>query len=233
MLRLYRSFEAGQGSRMAEAIQKQPATNDLFPAFEYLPHLAVNGTAVRPADQPIRFPHIPAFNQSPPGSSQYVLLPGHELRVDRPHPALPSVVRPSEPAATVPTATALGGVSSPTTVSATAPAAVPALATQIEQIAEYLRRKRNELETEQTDLQLSALKQQTALWQEKELLRSQQLNIQMVQATLEILRRQLVDFGETLSREAGSNPVLVTRFELVCQAYFDAAQVTKLLDSGA
>ena len=104
------------------------------------------------------------------------------------------------------------------------------LSTQVEQIAEYLRRRRNELESEQTDLKLNALMQEAALLQEREQLRGQQLNIQMVQATLEILRRQLLEFGNSLSDSIPADHLLLERFEVVCQAYYDAASVARLLD---
>jgi hypothetical protein len=104
------------------------------------------------------------------------------------------------------------------------------LSTQVEQIADYLRRRRNELETEQTDLKLNALMQEAALLQEREQLRGQQLNIQMVQATLEILRRQLLDFGNSLSESLPANHPLFQQLEAVCQAYYDAASVSRLLD---
>lgn len=104
------------------------------------------------------------------------------------------------------------------------------MSTQVEQIAEYLRRRRSELETEQTDLKLNALMQEAALLQEREQLRGQQLNIQMVQATLEIVRRQLLDFGDSLSESLPAKHPLLLQFEAVCQAYYDAANVARLLD---
>ena len=88
------------------------------------------------------------------------------------------------------------------------------------------------METEQTDLKLNALMQEAALLQEREQLRGQQLNIQMVQATLEILRRQLLEFGNGLSEVIPAEHPLQSQFEAVCQAYYDAGSVARLLDVG-
>jgi len=74
------------------------------------------------------------------------------------------------------------------------------------------------------------LMQEAALLQEREQLRGQQLNIQMVQATLEILRRQLLEFGNALSDVVPGDQGLQNQFEAVCQAYYDVGSVARLLD---
>lgn len=249
----------------------------------YLPHnpssdlLPVPGTAaggdsatvtapVRSPDRPIRFPHIPSIDQTPPGMAQYLQRQQQSLRIDSAH-TTPTQSPPTQSPAPAPKAplaersdTELGksllaerssravethshnativermaAVPQPTLVRPATPANqdnLRSLSTQVEQIAEYLRRRRNELESEQTDLKLNALMQEAALLQEKEQLRGQQLNIQMVQATLEILRRQLLEFGHALSEAVLPGDSLQSQFEGVCQAYYDVNSVARLLDA--
>ncbi len=218
-------------------------------------------TPVRSPDRPIRFPHIPSIDQTPPGMAQYLQRQQQALRIDSPHPtpgqqlpatrattgsAIPqsaagstSRQRPAITQGAVEQAAVHAGVHA--AVNSPRPARIRpvppspenyrSLSTQVEQIADYLRRRRNELETEQTDLKLNALMQEAALLQEREQLRGQQLNIQMVQATLEILRRQLLEFGNALSDALPAEHSLLRQFESVCQAYYDADSVAKLLDA--
>ncbi len=220
---------------------------------------------VRSPDRPIRFPHIPSIDQTPPGMAQYLQRQQQALRIDAPHPtpgqqlanssqqqatsnagASPAVVldgpahlparRPAvapQSTAQVATAPEVASLPQPTRIRPVTPQTENwrSLSTQVEQIAEYLRRRRNELETEQTDLKLNALMQEAALLQEREQLRGQQLNIQMVQATLEILRRQLLELGNSLADSLPTEHSLLRQFESVCQAYYDAASVAKLLDA--
>jgi hypothetical protein len=53
----------------------------------------------------------------------------------------------------------------------------------------------------------------------------------MVQATLEILRRQLLEFGNALSEVVPAEHSLQSQFEAVCQAYYDVGSVARLLDA--
>lgn len=278
---------------------------------------ATSTVPTRSPDQPIRFPHIPSIDQTPPGMSHYLQRQNQALRVDSPHatlgqasvgqtpvgqntvgqntmglsqlsppsatsappkspavvgtmvsspasspqlagqhfvavaappfaaPPLPSAphgtasqsapphlarVEAQQPARPATAADAARGQPIPVRPSSPSRDSWRSLSTQVEQIADYLRRRRNELETEQTDLKLNALMQEAALLQEREQLRGQQLNIQMVQATLEILRRQLLDFGNSLSESLPANHPLFQQLEAVCQAYYDAASVSRLLD---
>ena len=273
---------------------------------------ATSTVPTRSPDQPIRFPHIPSIDQTPPGMSHYLQRQNQALRIDSPHatlgqasvgqttvgqntmglsqfsppsatsappktqsvvgpnvsppasslqhagqhfiavaapafaaPPLPSAphgtasqsappqlarVEAQQPARPATAADAARGQPIPVRPSTPSRDSWRSLSTQVEQIADYLRRRRNELETEQTDLKLNALMQEAALLQEREQLRGQQLNIQMVQATLEILRRQLLDFGNSLSESLPANHPLFQQLEAVCQAYYDAASVSRLLD---
>lgn len=257
---------------MSAAYLPHNPSSDLLPA----PGSAAGGdpatvtAPVRSPDRPIRFPHIPSIDQTPPGMAQYLQRQQQALRIDSAH-TYPTQSPPTQspaPAPTVPLTersdrelgkSAISGRSSRAaemhshnpTIDATIEermATVPqptlvrpatsanrdnlrSLSTQVEQIAEYLRRRRNELETEQTDLKLNALMQEAALLQEKEQLRGQQLNIQMVQATLEILRRQLLEFGHALSEAVLPGDSLQSQFEGVCQAYYDLNSVARLLDA--
>lgn len=202
---------------------------------------AINTVPVRSPDRPIRFPHIPSIDQTPPGMALYLQRQNQALRVDTPHltpgqsqgQAQAAVQPPVSAVLAPPAKTALeAGSARPIPVRPSSPGRESwrSLSTQVEQIAEYLRRRRNELETEQTDLKLNALMQEAALLQEREHLRGQQLNIQMVQATLEILRRQLLELGNSLSESLPAEHQLLQQFETVCQAYYDAAGVARLLD---
>lgn len=222
-----------------------------FPAFGSNPNTTT--VPVRSPDRPIRFPHIPSIDQTPPGMAQYLQRQQQALRIDQAHAmattgapprsgrveAARSISAHASPDAKLESAPAQAAehrseLPLPTRVR---PAEAPArdglrsLSTQVEQIAEYLRRRRNELETEQTDLKLNALMQEAALLQEREQLRGQQLNIQMVQATLEILRRQLLEFGNALSDVVPAGDTLQSQFEAVCQAYYDVGSVARLLDA--
>jgi len=208
---------------------------------------------VRSPDQPIRFPHIPSIDQTPPGMAQYFQRQQQALRIDQAHAMATATTPPRTVRSDSPRSHSAAPVSSPKQAeiikanpekhgaelplpTRVRPAEIPArdgwrsLSTQVEQIAEYLRRRRNELETEQTDLKLNALMQEAALLQEREQLRGQQLNIQMVQATLEILRRQLLEFGNALSDVVPGDQGLQNQFEAVCQAYYDVGSVARLLD---
>lgn len=220
------------------------------PAFGSSPNTTT--VPVRSPDRPIRFPHIPSIDQTPPGMAQYLQRQQQALRIDQAH-AMATMVSPPRASRAEPSRTTFAQAaptaqfeSSPAPSDKRSPelplptrvrpAEAPArdglrsLSTQVEQIAEYLRRRRNELETEQTDLKLNALMQEAALLQEREQLRGQQLNIQMVQATLEILRRQLLEFGNALSDVAPADHALQNQFEAVCQAYYDVGSVARLLD---
>lgn len=233
-----------------------------IPAFGSSP--STTTVPVRSPDRPIRFPHIPSIDQTPPGMAQYLQRQQQDLRIDQPHAMATTAaatrtsrVEPSRGAsahASPNASAAQNAYAPPNTKFESSPEQLenrspelplptrvrPAeastrdgfrsLSTQVEQIAEYLRRRRNELETEQTDLKLNALMQEAALLQEREQLRGQQLNIQMVQATLEILRRQLLDFGNALSDVAPADHALQNQFEAVCQAYYDVGSVARLLD---
>jgi hypothetical protein len=240
---------------MSAAYLPPDPSGDLLPAP--VPAFGSNPSTttvpVRSPDAPIRFPHIPSIDQTPPGMAQYLQRQQQALRIDQAH-AMATTATPPRPSRieTARTASAHAsppakfesapdqpGIRSPELPLPTRvrPAEAPArdglrsLSTQVEQIAEYLRRRRNELETEQTDLKLNALMQEAALLQEREQLRGQQLNIQMVQATLEILRRQLLEFGNALSDLAPADHPLQSQFESVCQAYYDAGSVARLLDA--
>jgi hypothetical protein len=221
------------------------------PAFGSSP--STTTVPVRSPDAPIRFPHIPSIDQTPPGMAQYLQRQQQALRIDQAH-AMATTATPPRPSRIEAARTASAQASPPAKFESVPdqpgnrspelplptrvrPAEAPArdgwrsLSTQVEQIAEYLRRRRNELETEQTDLKLNALMQEAALLQEREQLRGQQLNIQMVQATLEILRRQLLEFGNALSDLVPADHPLQSQFESVCQAYYDAGSVARLLDA--
>jgi hypothetical protein len=239
---------------MSAAYLTPDPSGDLLP--EPVPALGSSPSTatvpVRSPDRPIRFPHIPSIDQTPPGMAQYLQWQQQALRIDQAHelanPAAPprtSRVDRSRGASAhvLPTATFESSSAQtenrstelqlPTRVrpaETPTPVGLRSLSTQVEQIAEYLRRRRNELETEQTDLKLNALMQEAALLQEREQLRGQQLNIQMVQATLEILRRQLLEFGNALSDVAPADHPLQSQFEAVCQAYYDVGSVARLLD---
>lgn len=220
------------------------------PAFGSSP--STTTVPVRSPDRPIRFPHIPSIDQTPPGMAQYLQRQQQALRIDQAHAMATTAVPPRTSRVEPSRATSAHATPTPQFESSprqvdhrspelplpirVRPAEAPArdglrsLSTQVEQIAEYLRRRRNELETEQTDLKLNALMQEAALLQEREQLRGQQLNIQMVQATLEILRRQLLEFGNALSDFAPADHALQSQFEAVCQAYYDVGSVARLLD---
>jgi len=227
-----------------------------IPAFGSSP--STTTVPVRSPDRPIRFPHIPSIDQTPPGMAQYLQRQQHALRIDQAHAMATTAAAPrssrvepsrgafSHAAPNAHAASSTKFASSPEQLENRSPElplptrvrpaeastrdGFRSLSTQVEQIAEYLRRRRNELETEQTDLKLNALMQEAALLQEREQLRGQQLNIQMVQATLEILRRQLLDFGNALSDVAPADHALQNQFEAVCQAYYDVGSVARLLD---
>jgi hypothetical protein len=227
-----------------------------FPAFGSNPNTTT--VPVRSPDRPIRFPHIPSIDQTPPGMAQYLQRQQQALRIDQAHAMATTGAPPRSGRVEAMRPTSVQASPAPKLESAPAqaeehragehrselplptrvrPAEAPArdglrsLSTQVEQIAEYLRRRRNELETEQTDLKLNALMQEAALLQEREQLRGQQLNIQMVQATLEILRRQLLEFGNALSDVVPAGDTLQSQFEAVCQAYYDVGSVARLLDA--
>ena len=218
---------------MSSVARNENSSLDTFPAFEYAgPGAATSARETTKSERPIRFPHIPTFEQAPPGAAHYLHRQDQSHRIDPAHPleaSLRSTINATT--ANVSRDLAVQLRSGETNETREANAQRDVNATQIEQIAEYLRRKRNEIETEQTDLQLLAWRQQLELLQEKEQLRGKQLNIQMVQATTEILRRQMIEFGEKLSGEIASKNPLHDCFEGICQAYSDLAQATKLLDS--
>jgi len=245
---------------MSAAYLSPDPSGDLLPVPAFGSSPSTTTVPVRSPDAPIRFPHIPSIDQTPPGMAQYLQRQQQDLqrqqqalRIDQAH-AMATTATPPRPIR-VETARTASAQASPAAKFESAPdqpgnrspelplptrvrpAEAPArdgwrsLSTQVEQIAEYLRRRRNELETEQTDLKLNALMQEAALLQEREQLRGQQLNIQMVQATLEILRRQLLEFGNALSDLVPADHPLQSQFESVCQAYYDAGSVARLLDA--
>ncbi|MFN9538238.1 MAG: hypothetical protein ACK6A8_03190, partial [Planctomycetota bacterium] len=49
---------------------------------------AISTVPARAADRPIRFPHIPSIDQTPPGMSLYLQQRNQALRVDTPHATL-------------------------------------------------------------------------------------------------------------------------------------------------
>jgi hypothetical protein len=91
---------------------------------------------------------------------------------------------------------------------------------QVAQIAEYLRRKRNEIEAENSELAINSWQQQQWLLEQKEQLRKNATAILRTQSLLEELRSKLIELGYSLEQDSSKERPSLTHFSKLCETFF-------------
>ncbi|MEQ1903321.1 MAG: hypothetical protein ABL888_03975 [Pirellulaceae bacterium] len=204
-----------------------------------LPHSAGRDTPVNAAGtaavatvssrvEPIRFPHIPArTRQLPPVDAYSYTEHGGLTRRDEAHLVEPAAA-PTTPISSfsrdLPTA------SNETDRAAARNREAHRVSTeQVSQIAEYLRRKRDELETENAELAISTWQQQQLLLLQRESLRQNLTAIRRLNSLTEKMRCELIELGHCLVDAFDGNDSLIQQFSQLCETYAEVAEQAKLV----
>jgi hypothetical protein len=178
--------------------------------------------------EPIRFPHIPArTRQLPPVDAYSYTEYGGLTRRDEAHSF--------EPVATPTTPTNSFAHELPTAgnerdkVATRNRAAHRISAEQVSQIADYLRRKRDELEAENAELAISTWQQQQLLLLQRESLRQNLTAIRRLKSLTEKMRCELIELGHCLVDAFDGNDSLIQQFSQLCETYAEVAAQAKLV----
>jgi acyl-CoA reductase-like NAD-dependent aldehyde dehydrogenase len=100
---------------------------------------------------------------------------------------------------------------------------------QVSQIADYLRRKRDELEAENAELAISTWQQQQVLQLQRESLRQNLTAIRRLNSLTEKMRCELIELGHCLVDAFDGNDSLIQQFSQLCETYAEIAAQTKLV----
>ncbi len=188
----------------------------------------------------VQLPHIPSPLRSPAQDAAYWKQSGQAFRVDRGHILSNGPTAPV-PAPTSGAVTAVAApVAQPVTTTARAdappspaarpispyeitPRSLPAQtpeSPQIEQIAEYLRRRQTEIANQHKDLSNIAKQHQSQLQQQHEM-RQQRAELlrRRLELSIENLRLRLISLGEQLSQQIAVSSPLFTAFEEACETF--------------
>ncbi|MEZ6094277.1 MAG: hypothetical protein R3C03_08550 [Pirellulaceae bacterium] len=179
----------------------------------------------------IRFPHIPSRHRTLPGEGDYRMVNGHLMRIDRSHEASDEILsqppQEKESVQLTPPSQASTGEFTPNTD--VAPFANDVTTEQVSQIAEYLRRKRDELEAENTELAINGWQQQQWILEQKELLRRNSAAIRRTQSLVEAIRCDLIEMGHCLEQDAQENSASFDQFNKLCKRFFELHHETNQL----
>lgn len=194
----------------------------------------------------VQLPHIPSPLRSPAQDAAYWKQSGQAFRVDRGHilgtgPAIPPsasnmgsasvatpVAHPVTPLRSdVPATPAARPISPNEITPRSLPAQTPE-SPQIEQIAEYLRRRQTEIANQHKDLSNIARQHQTQLQQQHEL-RQQRSDLlrRRLELSIENLRLRLIALGEQLSQQIAVSSPLFNAFEEACETFQEMKSTLK------
>lgn len=195
----------------------------------------------------VNLPHIPSPLRTPAQDASYWKQSGLAFRVDRGHilssgqaatpvavnaPAMPA--QTEQPAAALVAAAAIAPptirndqasvpVARPISPGEISPRSLPAQtpeSPQIEQIAEYLRRRQTEIANQHKDLAQIARQHQTQLQQQHELRQQRaELSRRKLELGVENLRLRLLALGEQLSQQIANTSPLFMAFEETCETF--------------
>ena len=181
--------------------------------------------------EPIRFPHIPARTRhSPTVETQYNSETGQMFRGDAGHPPRrpPHLGFPDSPP-----------ISKEVPVNRPSDKIVDAAprnrdaheisTEQVSQIAEYLRRKRDELEGENAELAISTWQQHQALMLQRDSLRQNLMAIRRLNSFTEKMRCELIEVGHCLVDVFDGHEDLMRQFTSLCETYADIAAQAKII----
>ncbi len=176
--------------------------------------------------EPIRFPHIPARTRQLPAIDAYSYTEhGNMTRRDDAHLLEKASVHVTP---THSFARDLAAPSDEMEKSAERNRDAHRVSTeQVSQIADYLRRKRDELEAENAELAISTWQQQQQLLLQREGLRQNLAAIRRLNSSTEKMRRELIELGHCLVDVFDGNDGLIRQFSQLCETYAEVAAQVK------
>jgi hypothetical protein len=169
------------------------------------------------ATKAIRFPHIPSRARPLPGNSKYRLLNGHLMRTDDAHDT-GEADRNSTLAA--PASHEANPSMADSVVAKETPVPDAANVQQVTQILDYLRRKKDEIEAENSELAINTWQQQQWLLEQKEKIRTLTLAMRRTRSLVEALRCELIEMGHCLEEDHRANSRTFQHFNRLCEAFF-------------
>jgi hypothetical protein len=210
------------------------------------------------AKSAVALPHIPSPLRSPAQDASYWRQSGQAFRVDRGHilgggqPSVGNVDLPSSgggnsspptgsaaavapvnlsSAATVKADVAVPAPTRPISPSEISPRSLPAQtpeSPQIEQIAEYLRRRQTEIANQHKDLSNIARQHHSQLQQQQEI-RQQRAELlrRRLELSVENLRLRLLALGEQMSQQIVVTSPLFAAFEEACETFHELKATVK------